>query len=687
MTEHAGILEKVGINPKFIPLTFILYLILGSISLVLTTLFNNGIGIIFAILGGIFATLFLTRYYSKKTSSRILEQQNTDEYVENVSRNLELALRTGGIGIWKLDLKTKNLIWDNHIYKLYGISPDTYENARIARKKGIHPDDLDFVDQVLQKAMEEGSEFHCEYRVVWPDSSVHHIKQKGTIVYNKKGEAKKIVGTNLDITENKELESKLIEFKHFFNNNNDLACIANTEGYIEKVNAKFINSLGYTFNELTENPFVNFIHPEDLASTLKIYEEQTKGKEVINFVNRYRKKNGEYLWLDWNATTDEKAGKVYALARDITESRKIAQELQQTNAFLDTVIESIPNMLFVKDAKELKFLKFNKAGENLLGYQKSELIGKSDFDFFSPDQAQKFVEIDKGILKTGELMDIPEESIETTNGVRWLHTKKIPVNDTHGNPKYLIGISEDITDKIKQDKLLRQQAARLKSVNDELEAFSYSVSHDLRAPLRSLEGFSKALQANYSGKLDEDANRWLKFIEDNANRMSLLINNMLNFSKLTKKDVQKASINMKAMAQDVFDFEVQNYPKKAVKFNLGEIPDSIGDESMMRQVWQNLISNAFKYSANKDEIIIHVDGRMENDRNVYIVKDEGAGFNEKYKDKLFTAFQRLHSESEFSGTGIGLATVKRIITKHKGTIDAKSELEKGTEFIFTIPTN
>lgn len=256
-----------------------------------------------------------------------------------------------------------------------------------------------------------------------------------------------------DITEREKAENKLKQFEHFFNKTQDFACIANVQGYFEIVNANFEKVLGYSEKELLGNQFLNFVHPDDKDSTLKEIEKLKAGAVTINFVNRYRKKDGSYLWFDWNTTPDPATGKLYAIARDITE-RKIAEvelkqkskEIKQLNTFLNSVLDNIPNMIFVKDAKELRFVRFNKAGEELLGYKKEDLIGKNDYDLFSKEQADFFTAKDRDVLNKGGILDIPEEPIETKTGKRWLHTRKAVIKDESEKPLYLLGISWDITE-------------------------------------------------------------------------------------------------------------------------------------------------------------------------------------------------------------------------------------------------
>lgn len=256
-----------------------------------------------------------------------------------------------------------------------------------------------------------------------------------------------------DITEREKAEDKLKQYQHFFNKTQDFACIANVQGYFEIVNTNFEKVLGYSEKELLGNQFLNFVHPDDIDSTLKEIEKLKAGAVTINFVNRYRKKDGSYLWFDWNTTPDPATGKIYAIARDITE-RKIAEvelkqkseEIKQFNIFLNSVLDNIPSMIFVKDAKELRFVRFNKAGEELLGYKKEDLIGKNDYDLFSKEQADFFTAKDRDVLNKGRILDIPEEPIETKTGKRWLHTTKVVIKDESGKPLYLLGISRDITE-------------------------------------------------------------------------------------------------------------------------------------------------------------------------------------------------------------------------------------------------
>lgn len=232
--------------------------------------------------------------------------------------------------------------------------------------------------------------------------------------------------------------------------------------------------------------------------------------------------------------------------------------------------------------------------------------------------------------------------------------------------------------------IIEKRTHDLEVVNKELEAFSYSVSHDLRAPLRSVNGFSRILLEDYGHVLGEDGIQTLNTIMRNGDRMGQLIDDLLAFSRLGKQNVTKLTINMNTIARSVSEDLNGQYGDKG-KIVINDLPQVQGDSSMLRQVMQNLVSNALKYSMKKEKPVIEIGAYRENGENIYYVKDNGAGFNMKYYDKLFGVFQRLHSGSEFEGTGVGLALVHRIIIKHNGKIWAEGKENEGATFYFSIP--
>lgn len=372
---------------------------------------------------------------------------------------------------------------------------------------------------------------------------------------------------------------------------------------------------------------------------------------------------------------------------------RLENELKSTNHFLNAILENIPNMIFVKDAEHLRFVRFNRAGEKLLGTGREELIGKNDYDFFPKKQADWFVSKDKEVLLNGSLLDIQEEIIQTKDGQKWLHTKKIPITDQDGKPQFLLGISEDITDsrrrveEIKQlNAELEKTVAQLVTANKEMEAFTYSVSHDLRAPLRIIDGFGEILAKDYSQAFDEEGLHTLDVIMGNARHMGQLIDDLLNLSRLGRAQLAVKNVNMRELVEDVIQAMSIMDPQMArADIRVHALRSCECDVSLIRQVWTNLISNAVKYSRKKENPVIDIGWQELCGQAVYYIKDNGVGFDMKYYKKLFGVFQRLHKISEFEGTGVGLALVSRIITKHGGKIWAEATENEGAAFYFTLP--
>ncbi|HXB41630.1 MAG TPA: ATP-binding protein [Bacteroidia bacterium] len=243
-------------------------------------------------------------------------------------------------------------------------------------------------------------------------------------------------------------------------------------------------------------------------------------------------------------------------------------------------------------------------------------------------------------------------------------------------------LSEELENHIKQ---VENANNELVTVNKELEAFSYSVSHDLRAPLRAISGYAKIILEDYQGKLDEDAIKLIHAIIRNTKRMGELIDDLLAFSRLGRKQVTSSEINMMALVKLVKEDLVTNDIENRTNFNCDNLLPAQGDFTLIKQVWVNLISNAIKYSQHKPSTIIEIGSYLKENQMVYYVKDNGAGFDMQYYDKLFGVFQRLHSNEEFEGTGIGLAIVQKIIHRHNGTVWAESKLKEGSSFYFTLP--
>jgi PAS domain S-box-containing protein len=369
--------------------------------------------------------------------------------------------------------------------------------------------------------------------------------------------------------------------------------------------------------------------------------------------------------------------------RDITKTLEDARALRRTSAFLDLIVENIPDMIFVKDAQDLAFVRFNRAGEALLGLKREELIGKTDFAFFPPDQAKAFIEKDRQTLRGKTVVEIPEEPVTTANGIRWLNTKKVPILDENGDPEYLLGIAADITDRRRAEMHLRMSKDATEVAHRELESFSYSVAHDLRAPLRSIDGFSQALLDDYGDKLDDEGKNYLSRVRNAARRMAELIDDLLGLARVSRSDLSRAKIDVSAIAREVGERARKDRNANA-QLVVADGLEANADARLVRVLLENLLGNAFKFSARREDARVEVGKQTKDGIDIFFVKDNGAGFDLGAANKLFTAFQRYHRPTEYEGTGIGLATAERIVSRHGGRIWAESAPGKGATFHFIL---
>jgi len=386
-----------------------------------------------------------------------------------------------------------------------------------------------------------------------------------------------------------------------------------------------------------------------------------------------------------------------AAHREMRARSSAESDLLESNRFLDSLIENLPVMVFVKDARTLRYVRQNRAALDLLGLSRDDVIGKNDRDFLPAEQADFISAKDREVLAAGRLVDVPEQRIDSLHlGTRILHTMKMPILDERGEPKFLLGISVDITaQKLAEQAIrelnaeLRDKAAQLEVTNKELESFSYSVSHDLRAPLRAIDGFAQMMEEDYQERLDAEGKRYLSVIRQNSSRMGGLIDDLLEFSRLGRQPVARGEVNVDALVREVVAEVLSSEPRgvasAAPQIEVGPLPPARGDPGLLRQVWTNLIANAVKYSGKVQRPFIQISGCEAGEENHYSVRDNGVGFNMQYAEQLFRVFQRLHRAEEFGGTGVGLAIVHRIVTRHGGRVWAEGVENVGAVFSFALP--
>jgi PAS domain S-box-containing protein len=452
---------------------------------------------------------------------------------------------------------------------------------------------------------------------------------------------------------------------------------------IEEINQAFTTILGYEPEETKGTSLAFFLGAEERTLVQQLSET---GKDKLSFETRIYCKTRAIKWLDWNVVV--KHNKWFVNARDITEIKQV----ERIRNYLATVVKQSNDSIYMHD-HEGKIISWNEGAEKIYGYTEMEALQMKIWNII-PEYLQPETQAMVSKILTGDKIELLETKRVTKHGklMDVLFSASV-ILDSGCLHNSIVITERDVTEqKIANEQIrqlnssLKKNVVQLESANKELESFSYSVSHDLRAPLRALHGNATILEEDHMDKLDEGAKEVLNKIHHNANRMDRLINDLLSFSKIGKKEILKSTVDMEEQVRNIIAEINNGIPPKA-HIVIHELPPAFGDYSMLNQVWTNLISNAIKYSAKKEDPQIEIGSMPGDDEIVYYIKDNGAGFDMAYADKLFGTFQRLHDVSEFEGTGIGLAIVQRIILKHGGTIRAEAAPEKGATFYFTIPTS
>src|SRR4030095_5035858 len=323
----------------------------------------------------------------------------------------------------------------------------------------------------------------------------------------------------------------------------------------------------------------------------------------------------------------------------------------------------------------------------ILGYTPEEMIGKPVEMLTRPDLrgTGRHLTYTAPMLEGKIQSEVSERPYMRKDGSTvWVNRTISLVRDATGAPQYFVRIVEDISERKDLEQRIAVRTEQLEAKNKELESFSYSVSHDLRSPLRAISGYTRILEEDHAAHLDEEAKHWLNVVRSEAGRMAELIDDLLAFSRLGRENFKSATIDMMALAQAIA-VGLRGAAGPGARIEMDSLPPAAGDRAMLRQVWVNLIGNAIKYSAKCDQPRVGISGEKLQDETVYRIEDNGVGFDMRYYNKLFGVFQRLHSIEEFSGTGIGLAIVQRIVTRHQGRVWAESEPGRGAVFYFSLP--
>jgi len=504
----------------------------------------------------------------------------------------------------------------------------------------------------------------------------------------------------LDSDQIKKIDNENFRLAAIVENSDDAILSLDLNGKIETWNKSAERVYGYVSEEVIGKNIAEFIPPEIMERESVVFQKIKNGEVIQNYETFRKRKDGTSVRISLTISPiknhhGEMIG-ISKIARDITSldsaaeaHRRLVKELADIKFALDessivAITDQTGKINYVND----KFCEIS-------GYSRGELLGQDHRIINSGFHPKEFIRqiwttIANGKVWHGELKNRAKDGT-----FYWVDTTIVPFLDENGKPYQYVAIRNDITTRKRAENIVlelnetlerkvNERTLELNALNRELEAFSYSVSHDLRAPLRAIDGFSLALIEDCADALDVEGRNYLERVRAATQKMSRLIDDLLSLSRMSRGEFKLEKINVSQIVEEICAHLLENQAKRSIQLIIEKDVYAIADERMLRIALENLLENAWKFTSKKECAEIEFGFTSENSGQRYFIRDNGAGFDMAYKDKLFGAFQRLHSSQEFEGTGIGLATVQRIINRHNGSISAESVVGEGSIFYFTL---
>lgn len=557
----------------------------------------------------------------------------------------------------------------------------------------------------LSKEVFKGNSGTFEFEVTGLKGSHRWLEMHAVPLKDAKGKIVNLLGVTRDITQRKKADEKLTKaadaLQKALNDTNkimdsslDMICVVDKEGRFVKVSAACETILGYKPEELIGKSIINYVYNTDNEKTQMTANVVMSGKAIKHFENRYIRKDGSLVPIEWSARWDENDKLRYGVARDITERKKAEEALKNTEERRKLIMNSALDAIICID-KDGMITFWNPQAEQIFGWSENEVMGNLLSAIIIPEKFRAMHDNGmKNYLKTGEgkaLNVLLQLSAIRRNGTEFpIELTVLPI--LQEGEEFFCAFIRDITERkthenqlLKLNEDLNKQKIELISSNKELEQFAYVASHDLQEPLRMVTSFLTLLEKRYNDVLDEKGLKYINFAVDGAKNMRQIILDILEFSRINDHQENHELIDLKDIIRDVSLLQGKLIKEKRAEIFFEELPKVFSIRHYLIQLFQNIISNALKYSKEEVPLKIIIKSKEYNDYYQISIKDNGIGIEEEYYEKIFIIFQRLHGKDKYQGNGMGLAIAKKIVDKLNGEIWVKSQAGIGSTFYINIP--
>jgi PAS domain S-box-containing protein len=498
--------------------------------------------------------------------------------------------------------------------------------------------------------------------------------------------------------ERKQVEESLAFLAAIVHSSDDAIIGKDLQSRVLSWNVGAERMFGYTAAEMLGQPVNRLVSPDRPDEEPRVIEE-VKQDHIRHFETIRIRKDGTPIEVSLTISPIKNAkGEIVgvsSIARDITQGKRAQDALERHAATLREQAQMLDLANVMARDLDSRIILWNRGMEKMYGWSKEEALGKNSHELLRTQFPEPLNDIVAALHRNGqwegELVHFGKGGRQLVVASQWVLHK-----DAQGKPIAILEANNDITErKLAEEEIRRMnvdlehrveaRTAQLTAANQELEAFTYSVAHDLRAPLRHIDAFSRILSEDFASSLPPEARRYLETIRNGSRNMSQLVDDLLNLARVGRQELRRKPIPLGGLVKEVVADLKRETEGRQIEWHIRQLPTLECDPGLMKQVFANLLSNAVKYTRPRQQTVIEVGSANANGSTAIFVRDNGVGFNMKYVDKLFGVFQRLHRAEEFEGTGVGLATVDRILRKHGGSIWAEGGVNQGATFYFTVP--